>query len=110
MNPKIFEAVREIIEKNLKCMAYSGIPGGIRVEGVEDVAKSIAEAVPEKRKGIEIKGAIVKCQFPDDCNFPICDCAEGIPTKNRYKTQEDRGHNAFHDTLLKNLKNGGKRK
>lgn len=53
--------------------------------------------MPKERKGIEIKGATVKCEFPEDCNFPDCICGtytKPVLTKHRYKTLEDKGWNA----------------
>lgn len=47
----------------------------------------------EKKEGIEIKGLTVKCEFPDDCNFPICICSEPEPTKDIYVSTYNRGYN-----------------
>jgi len=40
---------REILEEKLKCMAYPGIPGGIKVEGIDHALSVLkSECVPSE--------------------------------------------------------------
>ena len=83
MNKEIYEAVREIVEK-ITCKRF-----GIKTtRDVSALAKSIAEAVPEKKHIADID----ENNCPDYSNEERCDIA----------------WNAFYDQLLKNLK--GKKK
>ena len=72
MNQEIYEAVREIIQKITE-KHFAPITIGYR----GDLAKSIAEAVPEKEKDSGINHSVDLIRM---------------------------GHNAFHNTLLKNLR------
>ena len=83
MKAKLIKRIEGIIKGWKKCIATSN-PSVMDYEMLTKALEDfILGSVPEQKKGIEIKGATVKCQFPNDCNLPICLCAEVIPKQNK---------------------------